>query len=66
MSKNKIQSMSNNELIFDYIRFYAKLVLVMNTSHRGTKTTEKYLSELDNEMLKRGLLTKEQIEILNN
>ena len=64
MRKNEISKSSNNDLITEYVQTYATLVLNMNTD-RGVIQASKHCTDLETELLKRGILTKENIELLN-
>lgn len=65
MTKKELKTAQDNEIIMDYISTYSRMVLNMNFKLR-TKALEKHLFDLDAEMLKRGLLTQEQIDCLNS
>lgn len=65
MTKKQLKAMKDNEIIYDYIKSYARFVLNLNLGG-GTKSLSKHLDELDAEMLERGILTAEQIKILNS
>jgi hypothetical protein len=64
MTKKELRTAQDNEIIMDYINSYCNYALNMNFG-RGTKAIGVHLKDLDGEMLKRGLLTEEQIHKLN-
>lgn len=64
MRKNQIPKSKDNELIFEYVNSYAKLLLNYN-QNKGIKQLEKHCNDLEKELLNRGFLTEEQIEYLN-
>ena len=63
MKKSEIPTAANNELIADYIHCYARACLNYNFN-LPTESLNKHLDDLDVEMLKRGLLTTEQVHAL--
>lgn len=63
MRKNEIPKAKDNELITEYISKYASLLLNYN-SKMGIKVLEKQCENLEAELLKREILTKEDIEKL--
>ena len=64
MRKNEIPKAKDNELIAEYINVYAMLLLNYNRD-MGTKQYEKRCEYLEAELLKREILTKEDIEKLH-
>lgn len=64
MRKNQIPKSKDNELIFEYVNSYAKLLLNYN-QNKGIKQLEKHCADLEKELLNRRLLTEEQIKELN-
>lgn len=65
MTKTEMKKAENNEIIFRYIKAYSSLTLNINLGGK-TKSLEKELADLDEEMINRGLLTEEQIRRLNS
>lgn len=64
MRKTDIPKLADNDLITEYVRVYASLL--MNTNmNMGVKQLEKQCANLEDELLKRGLLTEENIKRLN-
>ena len=64
MTKYEMKDARDSEIIVDYIKSYS-LFCTNDCLNRGTKAVSKHLQDLDAEMLKRGLLTQEQIDFLN-
>lgn len=64
MTKNEIKTAHDSDLIMDYISTYSRAMLNENCG-LPTKALDKHLKDLDCEMLKRGLLTQDQIDCLN-
>lgn len=64
MTKTEIKKAADNEIIYRYIKAYSSFSVNLNLGGK-TKSLEKELANLDEEMLSRGILTKEQIENLN-
>ena len=65
MTKKEIKTSSNNELIMETILTYSSLLSNYQQS-RGTTQLEKHFDDLSSEMLRRDLLTQEQIDRLNS
>ena len=65
MTKKELKTAKDNEVIFDYINTFATWYYNYNCGG-GIKRTGEHLRDLDDEMLKRGLLTKEQVDMLNS
>ena len=63
MRKNEIKNAKDNELVYDLAQSYASLVANYNLN-RVTKQYEKHCEDLEDELLKRGLLTEEQVKLL--
>ena len=65
MKKSELKAAKDNQIIEDYV--HSQIHLTLNLNHGGpTKALTKHLKDLDAEMLKRGLLTQEQIDRLNS
>ena len=64
MRKNEIPKAKDNDLITEYVSSYATLLLNYNLS-RGVIQAEKHCKDLEAELLKRGILTEENIQTLN-
>lgn len=64
MTKKELKAAPDSEIIMDYISTYSRAVLNENLQ-QPTKALNRHLADLDAEMLKRGLLTQEQIDRLN-
>lgn len=65
MTKKELKAAPDNEIIQDYVKTYARVVLDENMYGHPLKTISKHLEDLESEMINRSLLTKEQIEKLN-
>ena len=64
MKKSDIKTLPNNKLIAEYVHSFA----FYDTNYilgRGTKQLGKHLRDLEEELIKRNMLTEEDIEILN-
>lgn len=64
MKKSEIKTLSNNELIVEYVSTYS----FYDTNFllgRGTKQLEKHLKDLEEELVKRDILTESDIEELH-
>jgi hypothetical protein len=64
MRKNEIPKAKDNDLITEYINAYATLLLNYN-ANLGTKQLEQMCKNLEAELLKREILTEENIARLN-
>ena len=64
MKKNEIEKAKDNELITEYVKSYSNLCLKYNLN-RITKQAEAHCKDLERELVKRGLLTEEDIKYLN-
>lgn len=64
MTKKELKTATNNKLIIDLASTYANLITNFNLG-RGTVQHEKHLKDLQEEMLKRELLTQEDVDYLN-
>lgn len=64
MKKSEIKTLPNNKLIAEYVHTFAfydtNFVL-----RRGTKQLGKHLQDLEEELILRNILTKEDVENLN-
>ena len=65
MTKTEMKKATNNEIIYRYIKAYSSRTLNINLGGK-TKSLETELTNLNDEMLKRGLLTEDQIRNLNS
>ena len=65
MTIKEMSSAKDNEIIYEYIRSYSHFAVKLNLGG-GIEKLSKHLKSLDSEMLKRGILTKEQIDYLNS
>lgn len=65
MTAKELKTAQDSEVILDYIRTYANFVCNLNMN-RGIKQSGKHLKDLDVEMLRRGILTEEQVKFLNS
>lgn len=65
MNRKELKTAKDSDVIVDYIRSFSSLVVNMHLG-RGTKALAKHLLDLDKEMLKRGILTQEQVDHLNS
>ena len=64
MTRQQMKNAADNEIIMEYVSYGEMFVLAINTSGR-IKAVSKHLEALDAEMLRRGLLTQQQIGKLN-
>lgn len=64
MKKAEIKSATNDMLVYTMIDRYGVLLLKSNYSGRGTKGIEKECRDIADELIIRGLLTKEQVDKL--
>lgn len=64
MRKSELKTAPDSEIILDLVQSYATACLNYNLG-RGTKAIEKHLEDLKAEVLRRGILTPEQVEKLN-
>lgn len=64
MTKKELKTATNNALILDLAETYAGLISNYNLG-RGIIQHEKHLKDLEAEMLKRELLTQEDVDQLN-
>ena len=64
MTKNEIKKAKDNELIIEYVKSYSGLCLNENL-HLGTKQLSKHCADLEAELLKREILTENDIKSLN-
>jgi len=64
MKKTDIPKLADNDLITEYVSAYASLLININMN-MGIKQLEKQCANLEEELLKRGLLTEENIKRLN-
>lgn len=64
MKKSEIASLKDNELIVEYVRSTADLAsnYVLD---RGVKRLQSHCADLERELVKRGVLTEHDIEVLN-
>ena len=63
MRKADIPKAADNELIFEFVNSYAQLSINLNIGG-GTKQLSALCAELGNELVKRQLMTQEQIDRL--
>lgn len=64
MRKTEIKTAQNNELLIDYIRSYARTMLNQNMGG-GTKMLDAHCKDLEAELVKRNILTLEDVNSLN-
>ena len=64
MTKKEIAKAKDSELIVDYVLTYSKLVLNTNLK-LGINRYSKHCADLECEMLKRKMLTEDDIKRLN-
>lgn len=64
MTKKEIKIAKNSELVYEYATSYALLIVNYNIG-KGTKQLQKHCNDLENELMKRNLLTEEDVERLN-
>lgn len=64
MKKSDIMNADDNALIVEYVRSYAEHATnyVLN---RGVKRLQTHCADLERELIRRGILTEHDIEILN-
>lgn len=65
MTKEELRKAKDSEVVADYISTYAYWVLELNDSRGKTKALRKHLDILEAEALRRGIMTEEQIDMLN-
>lgn len=65
MTAKELKTAPDSEVIVDYIRTYASYVFNLNTGG-GITRYGKHLKDLDAELLRRGILTEEQVKFLNS
>lgn len=63
IKKSEMKKAKDNDLIEDYVDSYAWWLVACNTG-RGTTQKEKHCRDLEDELLKRGILTEENVERL--
>ena len=63
MRKSELKTAPDSEIILDLVQSYATACLNYNLD-RGTKAIEKHLEDLRDEVLRRGMLTPEQVNKL--
>ena len=63
MRKREIPKAKDNDLITEYVSSYATLLLNYNSSRRIIQA-EKHCKDLEVELLKRGILTEENVRSL--
>lgn len=64
MTKHELKKVEEHELITESINTYARL-LVNHYAKMGVKQLEKHWSDCCDEMIKRGIITKEDVDYLN-
>lgn len=64
MRKSEIKKAPTNRLIVDYVRSSAELAVNQNLK-RGTERLSKHCTDLEEELVMRGILTDEDVKILN-
>jgi len=62
MTKTEIKTATNNNLIMELVNTYA---IIVSKNGVRCKSEDKIINDVANELLNRGLLTKEDIEYLN-
>lgn len=65
MTLKEMKTAKNNEIIYEYVRNFARFCVNLNTGS-GTKNISKTLTALETEILNRELLTPEQIKSLQS
>ena len=63
MRKTEIAKAPDNDLIVDYVLSYSRLCLNINLD-RGTKQLSAHCADLENELVKRGLLKEADVKRL--
>ena len=64
MNRKELKTATDSEVIINYIKSYANYASNACLG-RGTEKLSSHLADLDTEMLNRGILTAEQIALLN-
>lgn len=64
MRKSEIPKAKDNELVFEYVESYALLMMNYNEG-KAIKQKQAHCNELEKELVKRGLLTEEDVKKLN-
>jgi hypothetical protein len=65
MKKNEIAKAKDSELVYEYVQKYSSLCLNYNLG-RATKQLQIHCNNLEEELVKRGLLTEEDVAKLNS
>lgn len=65
MTKKELKAAQDSEIIMDFVRTHERIAVDSNLLGKPIKMISKHLEDLDAEMLRRGLLTQEQIDKLN-
>lgn len=63
MTKSEIKKAKDNDLITEYVKSYSSFILNCNFD-RGTKQLGQHCQDLEDELLRRGILTNENIDAL--
>ena len=64
MKRSEISNLKDNELIREYVSAMSSWASNYNTG-RGVKRLQTHCADLEKELVKRGILTEHDIEILN-
>ncbi len=64
MTKKVLSTLSNGSLIVAYVRAYAELVKAMNSSRRNCNGLAHEVYQIEDEMFKRGMVSRENLEEL--
>lgn len=65
MQKKEMKNATDSEIIMDLITSYSSWTLALNIPRYSAKRIGEHVKDLENEALKRNILTQEQIERLN-
>lgn len=65
MNKTYLKTAPDSEIIMEFVKTHARIAVDVNLLGRPLVAITKRLKDLEEEMLKRGLLTQEQIDKLN-
>ena len=64
MTRKQLKFARDGEILVDYIMTSCKFAVNQNLG-RGTKALGEHLKDLENEIIKRDILTQEEVDYLN-
>ena len=65
MTRKELRKATDGDIIVEYVLTAAKHAVNQNSYDRGIARLAQHLRDLDAEMLRRGILSQEQIDRLN-